>query len=79
MADYFEGLSKDILITKEQYLAASTVPWLLLNALSQGEIRANTLENENQLLKDCFEKLEQELTILRGKKAYPTFFSRTGL
>ena len=50
MVDYFHGLSKDILITKEWQLAASTVAWPLLNALNQAKMRANTLENENQLL-----------------------------
>jgi len=50
MVDYFHGLSKDILITKEWQLAAYMVTWPLLNALNQAEMRANTLENENQLL-----------------------------
>ena len=67
VTDYFLGLSKDILITKEWQLAASTVAWPLLNALNQAEMRANTLENENQLLQDRTEKLEQELSILTGK------------
>ena len=40
----------------------------MLNALNQTEIRADTLENENQLVKDCIEKLEQELSILTGEK-----------
>ena len=46
----FHGLSKDILVTKEWWLAASTVAWLLLNALNQTEMRTNTIENEHQLL-----------------------------
>lgn len=50
MVDYFHGLSKDILVTKEQQLAASVVAWPLLNALNQAKMSANTLENENQLL-----------------------------
>lgn len=68
LVDYCQGLSKDILIIKEQQLVASTVAWPLLNALNQAEIRANTLENENQLPRDCIEKLEQEFGILTGKK-----------
>lgn len=52
MAGYFQGLNKDILIMKEQQLAAFTVAWPLLNALNQVEMRNNTLENENQLLGD---------------------------
>ena len=67
MADYFQGLNKDMLIMEERQLA-SKVAWLLLNALNHAEMRNNTLENENQLLKDCIEKLEQELGILTGKK-----------
>lgn len=47
------------------------VAWPLLNALNQAEIRANTLEN--QLLWDCIEKLEQEVSILMGKKATQNF------
>jgi len=39
-----------IYVMKGLQLAASTVVWLLLNALNQAEMRANTLENENQLL-----------------------------
>ena len=42
--------------------------WPLLNALNQAEIRNNTLENENQLLRNHIEKLEKELGILTGKK-----------
>ena len=68
MADYFQGLHRDILITKEWQLAASTVAWPLLHALNQAEKRADTLENENKLLRNCIEKLEQELNILTGKK-----------
>ena len=68
MAEYFQGLEKDVLITKERQLAASTVAWPLLNALNQTEKRADALENRNQLLEDCIEKLEQELSILTGKK-----------
>ena len=68
VADCFQGLDRDVLITKERQLAASMVAWPLLNALNQAEIRANTLENENQLLQDCTEKLEQELSILTGIK-----------
>ena len=40
----------------------------LLNALNQAEVQANTLENEKQLLWDCTEKSEQELSILTGEK-----------
>jgi len=47
MVDYMQGLSKDILITKEWQLAASTVAWTLLNSLNQTKIRADTLENKN--------------------------------
>ena len=57
-----------IYVMKGLQLAASTVVWLLLNALNQAEMRANTLENENQLLWDYSEKLEQELGISTGKK-----------
>ena len=66
--DYFHGVSTDILVTKERQLAASMVAWPLLNALNQAEMRATTLENENQLLQDRTEKLEQELSILTGIK-----------
>ena len=59
---------RDILIIKERQLATSTVAWSLLHALNQAEKRADTLENENQLLRNCTEKLEQELNILIGKK-----------
>ena len=68
MAAYFQGLNKDVLITKEQQLAASTVAWPLLHPLNQAETRADTLANEKQLLRNCIEKLEQELNILTGKK-----------
>ena len=68
MVDYFQGLHRDILITKERQLAASTVAWPLLHALNQAEKRADTLENENQLLRNCTEKLEQELNISMGEK-----------
>jgi len=44
------------------------VAWPLLTALNQTEKRTDALENKNQLLKDCIEKLEQELSILTGKK-----------
>ena len=64
MVEYFQGLDRDILIIEEQQLAASTVAWWLLHALNQAE----TLENENQLLRDRIEKLEQELNILMGRK-----------
>ena len=67
MVDYFQGLHRDILITKERQLATSTVAWSLLHALNQAEKRADTLENENKLLRNCIEKLEQELNILTGK------------
>jgi len=45
MADYCHGLDKDVLVTKECQLAASTVAWPLLNALNQTEMTTNTLEN----------------------------------
>ena len=67
MADYFQGLHRDILITKERQLAASTVAWPLLHTLNQAEKRADTLDNENVLLRNHIEKLEQELNILTGK------------
>ena len=38
IAEYLYGLSKDILLTKEQQLAASTVAWPLLMALNQLDI-----------------------------------------
>ena len=68
MVDYFHGLNKDILVTKEQQLAASTVARPQLNALNQAKMKANTLENENESLRDCIERLEQQLSILTGKK-----------
>lgn len=34
IADNFRGLDKDIVITKEQQLDASTMTWALLNALN---------------------------------------------
>ena len=68
MADYFQGLHRDILIIREWQLATSTVAWPLLHALNQAEKRADTLENENELLRTRIEKLEQELNILTGKK-----------
>jgi len=68
MADYFQGLHRNILITKEWQLATSTLAWPLLHALNQAEKRANTSENENQLLRNCIKKLEQKLNILTGKK-----------
>ena len=49
--------------------------WPLLNALNQAEIRADTLESENQLLKDRIEKLEQELNILMGEKKKKLYIS----
>ena len=67
-AEYFQGLEKDVLITKERQLAASMVAWPLLHALNQAEKRADTLENENEMLRNRTEKLEQELNILKGKK-----------
>ena len=71
MADYFQGLDRDVLITKERQLAASTVAWPLLHALNQAEKRVDTLENENEMLRNRTEKLEQELNILTGKKKLP--------
>ena len=68
-ADYFHRLSKDMLVTKERQLAASTVAWPLLIALNQLEMTTNTLENQNQLLRDHIEKLEQQLGILMEKKS----------
>lgn len=68
MADYFQGLGKDVLNTKERQLAASMVAWPLLTALNHADVRNNTLETENQLLKDRLEKLEHELGVLTGKK-----------
>lgn len=56
LLDY--GLDKDILVAKEQQLGVSTVVWLLLNVLTHAELSSNTLENKNQLLHDCTEKLE---------------------
>ena len=76
MVDYFQGLHRDILITKERQLAASTVAWPLLHALNQAEKRAGTLENENRLLRDHTEKLEQELNISMGEK--PTLHPLVG-
>lgn len=73
MLDYFHGLDKAILVTKEHHLAAFTVAWPLLNTLNRAEMRNNTLENENQLLRDWIEKLEQQLGILTGKKSNLTF------
>ena len=68
MVEYFQGLDKDKLITKEWQLAASIVAWPLLNSLNQAEITANILESESQLLKNHIEKLKQELSILMEKK-----------
>ena len=68
MADYFHGLHRDMLIMKERQLAASVVAWPLLHALNQAEKRVDTLENKNELLRNCVEKQEQELNILKGKK-----------
>ena len=73
MVDYFHGLNKDILVTKEQQLAASTVARPQLNALNQAKMKANTLENENESLRDCIERLEQQLSILTGKKTSLSF------
>ncbi|XP_021238701.1 uncharacterized protein LOC110391220 [Numida meleagris] len=42
-------------------------------ALNRAELSNNTLENENQLLRDRIEKLEQELGLLTGKKSSLTF------
>lgn len=58
MADYLHDFSKDILIKKEQQLAASAVVYLLLMALNQLGVSNNTLENRNQLLCDQSKKLE---------------------
>ena len=77
LADYFQGLGKDILVTRERQLAASTMAWLLLNALSNAKIRNNTLVNKNELLKDRIEKLEQELGLLTGKKPNSTSSNRS--
>jgi len=52
MADYFHGLHRDMLITKERQLAASIVAWPLLHALNQAEKRVDTLENENEMLRN---------------------------
>ncbi|SGA02984.1 Uncharacterised protein [Chlamydia abortus] len=46
-AEYCQGLDKDILVTKERQLAASTVAWPLLNALYQAEMSADALESES--------------------------------
>lgn len=46
-AEYCQGLDKDILVTKERQLAASTVAWPLLNALYQAERSADALESES--------------------------------
>ena len=77
-ADYFQGLDRDVLITKERQLAASTVAWPLLHALNQAEKRADTLENENQLLRNRIEKSEWELNILTGKKTNLASSDRPG-
>jgi len=52
MADYFHGLHRDMLIMKERQLAASVVAWPLLHALNQAEKRVDTLENENEMLRN---------------------------
>jgi len=52
MEDYFHGLHRDMLITKERQLAASIVAWPLLHALNQAEKRVDTLENENEMLRN---------------------------
>ena len=52
IAEYLYGLSKDILLTKEQQLAASTVAWPLLMALNQLNVSEEALADENQLLYD---------------------------
>ena len=68
MTDYFHGLRRGMLITKERQLAASVVAWPLLHALNQAEKRVDTLENENEMLRNRTEKLEQELNILTRNK-----------
>jgi len=68
MADYFHGLHRDMLIMKERQLAASVVAWPLLHALNQAEKRVDTLENKNELLRNCVQKQQQALKILKGKK-----------
>ena len=78
MADYFQGLDRDVLITKERQLAASVVAWPLLHALNQAEKRVDTLENENQLLRNRIEKSEWELNILTGKKTNLASSDRPG-
>lgn len=68
MAEYFHGLSKDILITREQQLALSTMAWPLLMALSWLNMPEEALPNENQLLCDRAEKFEWQVMVLMGKK-----------
>lgn len=73
LTDYFLGLQKDILITKEKRMAASMAAWPLLNALNRAEIKSNNIAHENELLKARIEKLEGEINLLTGKK--PSFSS----
>ena len=68
MMEYFQGLDRDIVTMK------GSQP--LLNALNQAEVRADTLESGNQLLKDHIEKVEQEFNVLTGKR--PTLHSLIG-
>ena len=42
-------------------------------------MKANTLEDEKQFLRDHTENLEQELSIMVGKKTNREFSDRTGL
>lgn len=50
--EYFCGLSKDTLLTKEPQLAISTMAWPLLMALNQLNVSEEALADENQLLYD---------------------------
>lgn len=68
MDEYFRGLSKGTLITREPQLSISTVSWPLLMALNQGNMSEEALADENQLLHDRVEKFERQVTVLMGKK-----------
>lgn len=50
--EYFCGLSKDILITKEPQLSISIMSRPLLMALNQLNVSEEALPDENQLLHD---------------------------
>ena len=69
MADYFHALGKDVLTTPERQLAASTVAWPLLDALNKADKENTKLMNENCLLKDRIRKLEEDISVLTGKKS----------